>query len=223
MERQRQDFLADIDSANLEIGAIDERARKLAKELTQLRKDIEKARTEEKRERLLSTKLSLAQRSADAIGQIYQTFADDMRLRIEAKTKEIFKLLAWKGDHFEDVRLSPEYNLEIIDRYGLPARPELSAGERQVLSLSFITAMSRISEEEAPLVMDTPFGRLSSQHRNSITQHLPELADQLVLFVTDEELREQARANLEPRIGAEYRLCFDPHTSCTTIEEEKTQ
>jgi hypothetical protein len=32
----------------------------------------------------------------------------------------------------------------------------------QVLSLSFITAMSRVSEEEAPLVMDTPFGRLSS-------------------------------------------------------------
>ncbi|NOK71051.1 MAG: AAA family ATPase [Chloroflexi bacterium AL-N10] len=70
-------------------------------------------------------------------------------------------------------------------------------------------------------MMDTPFGRLSSQHRNSITQHLPDLADQLVLFVTDEELREQARKNLEPRIGAEYRLCFDPRTSCTTIEEEK--
>ena len=109
--------------------------------------------------------------------------------------------------------------MEVIDRYGMPARPELSAGERQVLSLSFITAMSRISEEEAPLVMDTPFGRLSSHHRNSITQHLPELAGQLVLFVTDEELREQARKNLEPFIGAEYRLEFDHTTSCTAIVE----
>ncbi len=220
LEKQRQGFLADVDSATLEIGAIGERAKKLTKELAQLRKDIEKARTEEKRERLLNTKLSLAQKSADAIGDIYQSFADDMRLRIEAKTKEIFKLLAWKGDHFEDVRLSPEYNLEVIDRYGLPARPELSAGERQILSLAFITAMSRISEEEAPLIMDTPFGRLSSQHRNSITRHLPDLADQLILFVTDEELRDEARQNLEPRIGAEYRLHFDAQSSCTTIEEE---
>jgi DNA sulfur modification protein DndD len=222
LEKQRQGFLADTDSANLEIGAIDERNKKLTKELAQLRKDIEKARTEEKREQLLNTKLRLAQQSADAIGDIYQSFADDMRLRIEAKTKEIFKLLAWKGDHFEDVRLSPDYNLEVIDRYGLPARPELSAGERQILSLSFITAMSRISEEEAPLVMDTPFGRLSSQHRNSITRHLPDLAEQLVLFVTDEELRDEARQNLESRIGAEYRLCFDPQSSCTTIEEERS-
>jgi DNA sulfur modification protein DndD len=150
---------------------------------------------------------------------MYQVFADDMRQRIEAKTKEIFKSLIWKDSHFQDICLGPDYRLEVIDRYGLPARPELSAGERQVLSLSFITAMSRVSEEEAPLVMDTPFGRLSSHHRNSITEHLPELADQLVLFVTDEELRDQARQNLEPRIGTEYRLEFDRETSCTEIVE----
>ena len=142
-----------------------------------------------------------------------------MRLRIEAKTKEIFKMLIWKDSHFHDVCISKDFELEVIDRYGRPARPELSAGERQILSLSFITAMSRISEEEAPLVMDTPFGRLSSQPRNNVTKFLPNLADQLVLLVTDEELRDEARANLEPRIGNEYRLEFDSNTSCTKIAE----
>lgn len=219
LEKQRQGFQADIDSDNIEIGSLTERIEKLSKEIAQLEKAITKARKDEKRERLLSTKLDLAQRSADAIGEMYTTFADDMRERIEKKTKEIFKQLVWKDSHFQDIHLGSDFNLEVIDRYGLPARPELSAGERQVLSLSFITAMSRISEEEAPLVMDTPFGRLSSQHRNSITQRLPELADQLVLFVTDEELRDQARKNLEPRIGAEYRLEFDRQTSCTEIVE----
>jgi DNA sulfur modification protein DndD len=206
LERQRQDFRADVDSYNIEIGSLEERDKKLEETITQLEKQIAKARKDEQRERLLSLKLDLAQRAADAIRDMYQVFADDMRERIEAKTKEIFKLLVWKGSHFQDVKLGSDFNLEVIDRYGLPARPELSAGERQVLSLSFITAMSRVSEEEAPLVMDTPFGRLSSQHRNSITEHLPDLSDQLILFVTDEELRDQARKNLEPRIGAEYRL-----------------
>ena len=219
LEQKRQGYLADIDSYLVEIGSLTERIEKLTKEIAQLEKAIAQARKDEKREQLLSKKLELAQRSADAIGEMYQIFADDMRGRIEAKTKEIFKQLVWKDSHFQDIRLGPDYNLEVIDRYGLPARPELSAGERQVLSLSFITAMSRISEEEAPLVMDTPFGRLSSYHRNSITTYLPELADQLVLFVTDEELRDQARQNLEPRIGAEYRLEFDRQTSCTEIVE----
>jgi len=219
LERQRQGFLADIERYYVDVGSLSERIERLTKEIEHLKKAIDRARKEKSREQVLSKKIDLAQRSADAIKEMYHVFADDMRKRIEVKTKEIFKKLVWKESHFQDIKLGSDFNLEVIDRYGLPARPELSAGERQVLSLSFITAMSRISEEEAPLVMDTPFGRLSSQHRNSITQHLPELADQLVLFVTDEELRDEARKNLESSIGAEYRLEFNLKTSCTDIVE----
>ncbi len=219
LEKQRQEFRTDVESYNAEIGSLTERIKNLTEEIAQLEKDIGKAQKDERRGQLLSIKLDLAQRSADALGQMYQAFSDDMRVRIEAKTKEIFKRLIWKDSHFQDVLLGPDFNLEVIDRYGMFSRSDLSAGERQVLSLSFITAMSRTSEEEAPLVMDTPFGRLSSHHRDSITKHLPELADQLVLFVTDEELRDQARKNLEPRIGTEYRLEFDRKTSCTEIVE----
>lgn len=219
LERNRENFTADIQGYILEIGSLQEREAKFAKEVAELKKEIDRARREEKREVLLSTKLDLAQRAADAIGEMYQTFADDMREKIQEKTKEIFKKLVWKESHFQDIKLGPDFNLEVIDRYGYSARPELSAGERQVLSLSFIMAMSRISDEEAPLVMDTPFGRLSSHHRNAIADQLPVLADQLVLFVTDEELRDEARQSMEARIGKEYRLEFSPRTSCTEIVE----
>jgi len=219
LEKQRQNFLADIDDYNMEFGRLAKRIEELTEGIAQFDKDIIKARKNEQREKLLSTKIGLSQTAADAIKETYQTYADDMRVQIEAKTKEIFKHLIWKDSYFHDVRLSQDFDLEVIDKYGRPARPELSAGERQVLSLSFITAMSRISEEEAPLVIDTPFGRLSSQHRSNITEHLPNLSDQLVLLVTDEELRDQARANLAPYIGSEYRLVFDTKTNYTKITE----
>lgn len=219
LEEQRRKFNEDVDRANLEIGALSQRIEQIAKEISDLEKKIAQAQKEEKRGRELSLKLDLAQKSADAISEMYQVFADNMRQRIEVRTKEIFRSLVWKESHFQDVRLGEDFNLEVIDRWGQYARPELSAGERQVLSLSFITAMAQVSEEEAPLVMDTPFGRLSSHHRNSISEQLPKLADQLILFVTDEELRDQARQNIEPYIGAEYRLHFDRLTSCTSIEE----
>lgn len=219
LETQRRNFAADVDGYTLEIGALTQQIEQTGKEINALEKQIAKARKERQRGQKLSLKLELAQKAADAIEEMYQVFADDMRGRIEARTKAIFRKLVWKESHFQDVQLGEDFNLEVIDRYGQPARPELSAGERQVLSLSFITAMAQVSEEEAPLVMDTPFGRLSSHHRNSITEQLPRLASQLALFVTDEELRDEARQNLEPHIGAEYRLNFDKTTSCTTIEE----
>lgn len=219
LEKKRQDYRTDIDLLTMEVGRLVERIDSLTKEIDALEKEIAKARKDAKREVLLGTKLQLAQQAADTLGIIHGAYADDMRKRIEARTKEIFKRLVWKESHFQDITLSSDFDLEVIDRWGMRARPELSAGERQVLSLSFIAAMSGISEEEAPLVMDTPFGRLSSQPRASIAKYLPDLAHQLVLFVTDEELHGEARSNLEPRIGAEYRLEFDSTTSCTRILE----
>jgi DNA sulfur modification protein DndD len=219
LEGKRKTFEMDIEHHHLEIGKcrgiIEDRER----EITELTKRIEQAQKRKSQNELLTRKISLAQQSADAIEKIYQELAENVRGNLEAKTQEIFKKLVWKESQFKNISLGSDYQLEVIDRYGLPARPELSAGEREVLSLSFITAMVRVSEEEAPIVMDTPFGKLSSEHRASITENLPRLTPQLVLFVTDEELRDEARKNLEGRIGKEYRLIFDPKISCTTIEE----
>lgn len=227
LEQKREEYQEDINDAMMDMGGLSNQIEERTRELRQLEKDIAHANKELNQQRLLATKAELAQRGADAIADMRSIFADNMRQQLEMKTREIFKQLIWKGSHFQDVQLSPEFHLEVIDRYGLSAKPELSAGERQVLSLSFIAAMSEISkgdrtaenDDEMPLVIDTPFGRLSSYHRNAITTHLPDLADQLVLFVTDEELREDAYENLKPRIGAEYRLEFDQLTSCTTIQE----
>ena len=216
IEKLRQDFLADRDSCSNELGAIGERIKKLNEDIDFLDKELVKAKKNEAKEKLLSVKLHLAQQAADEIKNRHQAYANDMRLRIEAKTKDIFQRLIWKDSTF-DVHLDEQFNLDVSDRYSKQARPELSAGERQVLSLSFITAMSRVSEEEAPLVMDTPFGRLSATPRSNITANLPDLADQLVLLVTDEELHGDARMNLNPYIGAEYHLIFDTTTNCTTI------
>ena len=145
-----------------------------------------------------------------------------MRKTIEAEAQSIFQQLIWKKNHFQGIHLSKDYRLDVIDRYGMATRPEMSAGERQVLSLAFIAGMAKVAREgeTVPLVMDTPFGRLSSAHREKITEHLPEIADQLILFVTDEELRaqDQARVNLAPKIGREYQLNFNQQNSSTIIE-----
>jgi DNA sulfur modification protein DndD len=221
LANKRDSYKKDIDNYHADRGRIEEQLEALKKEIADLDRRITQARKSERREQLLSRKIDLAQQAANAISDMYESFAEKKRQQIEARTREIFHALAWKGEHFQDVRLSADYQLDVIDRYGLPTRPELSAGERQVLSLSFIAAMAQVAEREAPIMMDTPFGRLSSAHRESITMHLPKLASQLVLFVTDEELRGQALANLTPYIGAEYVLHFDPHTSYTLIEEQR--
>jgi DNA sulfur modification protein DndD len=169
---------------------------------------------------MLSNKRSIALKGAEAIEAIYGKFADDMRSLIEVKTKDIFQQLIWKQSQFKQVQLGSDYHLEVIDRWNTPASGELSAGERQLLSLAFIAAMAKESGEEAPIVMDTPFGRLSSIPRENITSQLPALTHQLILFITDEEMTENMLANLAGRVGETYLLKFDSTTGCTHIERQ---
>lgn len=219
LAKQRDEYQVDIDSYRAEVLMVEKQLEEVRAQIKDLERQMEQARKTEYKEQLLSRKIRLAQEAADVIEKFHSVFAENKRREIEQESRTIFHSLAWKGEHFQDVRLTEDYQLEVIDRYGLPARPELSAGERQVLSLSFITAMAKVAQREAPLIMDTPFGRLSSAHREAITANLPVLAPQLVLFVTDEELRDRALDNLTPRIGTEYRLDFNINTSCTKIEE----
>lgn len=219
LERKREEFSSDIDSLNLSLGALTLAIKQSKKDIEDLEQAIRKEKKQEARHQLLSKKLELAQTAADKLKEVRTRYTDDIRLRVEQRTKENFKKLVWKQSHFQDVQLTSSFHLEVIDRWGKSARLELSAGERQVLSLSFIIAMSQVAGEEKPLVMDTPFGRLSAEHRNSIAENLPKLVVQLVLFATNEELLDEARTNLEPYIGAEYRLEFDQQTSCTKICE----
>ena len=217
LEKKRAEYEQNVRGLIGDIGRFDERLGNQRGELKRLEASIEKAQLSEKRAQNIQRRFSLARKASVAVEAMFEVFARDMRAGIQAKAKEIFQRLIWKESQFQDVRLSEDYHLEVIDRWGLPAKPELSAGERQVLSLAFITGMAKVTGEEAPLVLDTPFGRLSSAHREAITQHVPDIAGQLVIFVTDEELHSKARANLEPRIGREYKLDFDQATGCTNI------
>lgn len=148
---------------------------------------------------------------------VYEDFARKKREEIEEQLKKIFYRLIWKKEQFPDVRLTEHYSLQMYDKYGAPAREELSAGERQVLSLAFITSMAFVTGGRIPLVMDTPFGRLFSEHRANIAREIPELTNQWILLVQDEEVSKDTLNILMPRVGAEYQLSFAD--GCTTIEE----
>jgi DNA sulfur modification protein DndD len=129
--------------------------------------------------------------------------------------------MIWKDSQFTSIKLTSDYKLEVFDRYGLPARWDLSAGERELLSLSFIAAMAKASGGEAPFIIDTPFGRISEKPRKNISMHLPEMTRQLAIFVTDVELTPESEKNFKERTEKEYTLLFNDFTGTTKIMEGK--
>ncbi len=204
------------------------RIQEIEADIKDLDEKIDTAKSLEVKAERLKRCRQLAIESAAAMQELYAPHEENMRKELETEVSDIFKKLVWKEKSFREVNLSANYELQVIDRYDGQVSSEISAGEREVLSLAFIAALAKVAVKEKltdmlaerfPIVMDAPFTKLSDRPKENITDTIPAIANQLILFITDQELRhdEQAWKNLEPRIGAEYELHFDDEISITTI------
>jgi DNA sulfur modification protein DndD len=201
----------------LEQGRLEGEIQRDTKQLDLARAKLTHLRARSVRGQVGKRRYELASEAALAAQHLLGEFSSDMRQQIQTATDEIFKLFVWKEKQFESVRVTDDYRLEVEDRYHTTTLAGLSAGERQVLSLAFIAGMSRVTGEEAPLVIDTPFGRLSELPVTSIVQTLPTIAKQLILFVTDREMDSESRALIGPRVGRAYDLNFDDSVGVTSV------
>ena len=84
-------------------------------------------------------------------------------------------------DNF-NLSLFDENNFEILYH-------DLSSGERQLLAVSILWALSRVSNQKLPVIIDTPLGRLDSQNRyNLSSNYFHKASHQIILLSTDEEM-----------------------------------
>ena len=59
-----------------------------------------------------------------------------------------------------------------------------------------------------PIVMDSPFGSLDATYRHQIAEHIPALADQVVLMATRTQWRGEVEESLSRRTSRQYVLTY---------------
>jgi DNA sulfur modification protein DndD len=221
LEHSRKQYEDAIQRLILDQGEYNASIKRLSTEREDLSVKIKAESAREDKAAKIKKSFQLAEDCSKVLREIFDQFAETTRREIEKAAKQIFAEMVWKNEQFVDLQLTENYELQITDRWGYPTQSEMSAGERQVLSLAFIAGMSDWlgTDYSAPLVMDTPFGRLFSGHRESVARTLPELTPQLVLLVQDEEFGATAREAIADHVGAEYELVFDDSTGTTAIRK----
>jgi DNA sulfur modification protein DndD len=123
---------------------------------------------------------------------------------VETSATEAFRQLKDEPE-FDRLRINESYGLEIVDSRGDDVTGR-SAGQEQVVALSLIAALNRNARSLAPVVMDTPFGRLDPEHRGNILRFLRSLAEQVFLLVHGGEVRDEDLNIIAGDIQAELDL-----------------
>ncbi len=146
-----------------------------------------------------------ATEALDVVGRSFEGFRAAMRQRVETAASALFKQLTTEKE-YSGITISEQYQLAVMDQEGRPASV-LSAGANQILTMAFIGALADCSIDEAPMVMDTPFGRLDVGHRRSILEWVRSLDRQVILFVQSGEFDPgRDRSVLDGKIGREFEI-----------------
>jgi DNA sulfur modification protein DndD len=140
--------------------------------------------------------------------------------QIQTISLDLFNALHRKSGFIQEIKIDPvslEINLKDDSDYILPIT-QISAGERQMLMTSLIWAIAKASGRSLPFIIDTPLGRLDSNHRDRLlTKFYPIASHQVVLLSTDQEISENEYLSLGPFISKEYEIRYDSEAKGSTI------
>ncbi|MCP4369038.1 MAG: DNA sulfur modification protein DndD, partial [Deltaproteobacteria bacterium] len=106
-----------------------------------------------------------------------------------------------------------------LEQQEIPKR-NLSAGEKQIYAIAMLWALRQVSGRPLPIIIDTPLGRLDSDHRhNLIERYFPHASHQVILFSTDTEVDAGFFAAMQPAISRAYHLEHDQTLKATEVSE----
>jgi DNA sulfur modification protein DndD len=141
---------------------------------------------------------------------------------LESLILDSFRSLIRKSNLVKKITIEPEsYKITLRDQQLEPIPSNrLSAGERQILAISILWGLAKASGRPLPAIIDTPLGRLDSQHRKLlIGNYFPKASHQVILLSTDQEIDKGYRDDLSKYIGREYHIEYQESLKTSTITE----
>lgn len=141
----------------------------------------------------LQKQFNLVRESSKELDKVYTAYSDELRKQLSACATEIMKKIADREtlQAISKIDISDKFVLDVLSPSHLNILSQISSGQRQVVSIAYICSLMQVAVGlKMPLLMDTPFGRLSGAPRDACLQKLPELLTQWILLTTDTEFTE---------------------------------
>ena len=188
----------------------------------ELKKEYEKKTTQELEN--LDTKrfIDYSLKIKDVLSTFHVKALDYHIKRLEKLILDCFKSLHRKKNFIRGVKIDTvNFDLKIQDINNKEVDTEdLSAGERQLLAVAILWGLAKASNSAAPTIIDTPLGRLDSEHRlNLVEQYFPSASKQVILLSTDEEINKTYHKYMSPYLSRSYKIEYDEKLNGSKIKE----
>lgn len=192
------------------------------REITSARRGLEKIKEGLFKQERQDSILDMARRVELVLREFQDRLTQSRVASLSGRLAETFSSLSRKKGWLGGVRIDPKtFEVTLLDREGrqLP-KERLAAGEKQIYAVALLWALAQASGRSLPFIIDTPLGRLDSDHRRSlIGSFFPFASEQVIIFSTDTEIDRPYFDALVPYISRSYRLSNDARLGTSRVEE----
>jgi DNA sulfur modification protein DndD len=238
LERRREELRSNIRQGDIDTAIISRDVNEFDKRIAELERAFDAAGKAIAKAQVAQRRVVVAREARDIFSEILTLRTNEVRKQLDERVRHVYSRIAFKN--YVPI-LDERFRLELRSKLGEDGVPiPKSTGENQTLSLSFVGALAehaRTLREAAaggrtdpllsfqggifPIVMDSPFGSLDENYQRDIAEWLPQLAPQVVIFVTKSQGQYAVKDKLLPRVGREYVIGYrtpKPGEELETIE-----
>ncbi len=201
LKNSRDSQIRSITRIDDDINSMNDKILVKRRELEQLAKKLDNYQT--------MTKIAdFMDRAYNHLEVINDDILEEVRVKVKNKTFNSFINLHWDKDNYSNFEIDENYTMSLKDSNGNERIYDIASGTKQVLLLSFISALAEVSGFKFPIFIDTPLANTDNSQRENIANNLPNYlkGNQVVLLVKDQEYSSKFRSIIKDNICQEYRF-----------------
>ena len=81
-----------------------------------------------------------------------------------------------------------------------------SAGASQIVATSMIAGLNKFATKDAPIIIDTPMGRLDPDHRKRLVNYYSKMGIQIIILYQPSELDDNDIQSIHDHIASEWEI-----------------
>lgn len=224
IEKNRDNLRREINTINQNIGRDKRKLEELESSKLRLEKEIRTLKSNDKNISIIQGKLNIIYKLEELNNDFKDMFTEVVREELDKKIKKVFSEITNKD--YRIPVLTKEFELKItstLKQIGIDESQKkdelLSTGEGQITSLSFIGALvayarenkddeilSKLSGDDYPIVMDSPFGNLDEIHTKNVASNIGILASQVIIVVSEKQWKGNVENNIINQVCKKYNI-----------------
>jgi DNA sulfur modification protein DndD len=199
--QRRDDFMR-------QMGGVDTESTNLQIQLDKIKTEISRKQTEQVKGEINSRRIARARQAQQLFDDYKKRLKDSRREDIERQINLRFKSLMSSHGQIDRITIDADFALTYLSADGQEVgMANISAGMKQLMAHALQWALKDFTGSLAPVIFDSPLGRLDRSHQHNLLEHFyHRVAHQVILLPTDSELDIEKYRLIQPYVCAEFRL-----------------